>query len=81
MKRGAGGIMSSEQEGHHYLLVIGGLGSPPSIQLPQVQYYWYPNGLVSTNEQNIYDLTTGNNINISYYTIRYHLVQSMLLKY
>ena len=73
-------MMSSEQAGHHYLLVIGGGGSPPSIQLPQAQYFQYPDdGRVSTNEQNIYDLTTGNNINISYYTIRYHLLQSVSL--
>ena len=79
MKRASGGIMSSEQSGHHCLLVIGGYGFPPSIQLSQAQYYQYPDGRVSTNEQNIYDLTTGNNINISYYTIRYHLLQSVSL--
>ena len=80
MKRGYGGIMSSEQAGHHYLLIIGGRGSPPSLQLPQAQYFQYPDGRVSTNEQNIYDLTTGNNINISYYTIRYHLVHEYNLQ-
>ena len=79
MKRGYGGIMSSEQAGHHCLLVIGGIGPPPSIQLPQAQYYPFSDGRVSTNEQNIYDLTTGNNIKISYYTIRYHLLQSVSL--
>ena len=79
MKRGNGGIMSSEQAGHHCLLIIGGGGSLPSIQLPQAQYYQYHDGTISTNEQNIYDLTTGNNINISYYTIRYHLLQSVSL--
>ena len=79
MKRGYGGMMSSEQAGHHFLLFVGGQGSPPSTQLPQAQYYQYSDGEVSTNEQNIYDLTTGNNINILYYTIRYHLLQSMSL--
>ena len=79
MKRGYGGMMSSEQAGHHYLLLIGGFGFLPSIQLPQAQYYQYHSGSVSTNEQNIYDLTTGNNINISYYTIRYHLLHSVSL--
>ena len=71
MKRAYGGIMSSEQAGHHCLLVIGGLGSP-SIQLPQAQYYQVDDGVAFTNEQNIYDLITGKNINISYYIIRYH---------
>ena len=79
MKRGYGGIMSSEQAGHHCLLLIGGIGSLPSIQLPQAQYYQFPSGRVRTNEHNLYDLTTGNNINISYYIIRYHFLQSMLL--
>ena len=79
MKRGYGGMMSSEQAGRHCLLLVGGSGSPPSIQSPQAQYYQYPDCRVSTNEQNIYDLTTGNNINISYYTIRYHLLQSVSL--
>ena len=81
MKRGYGGIMSSEQEGHHSLLLIGGHGPSPSIQLSQAQYYQLSVGIVSTNEQNIYDLKTGNNINISYYSIRYHLLQSVSLHY
>ena len=79
MKRSNGGMISSKGAGQHCLLLIGGFGSPPSIQLPQAQYYQYPYGKVSTNEHNIYDLTTGNNINISYYIIRYYLLQSMLL--
>ena len=69
MKRGYGGIMSSEQEGHHYLLFIGGHGSPPSTQLSDVQYYQLPSGIARTNEQNIYDLKTGNNINIILYIL------------
>ena len=72
MKRGYGGIMSSEQTGQHCLLIIGGHGSPPSIQLAQAQYYQLPNGRVSTNEQNIFDLTTGKNINTQFYTITYY---------
>ena len=69
MKRGYGGIMSSEQAGHHCLSVIGGYGSSPSTHLPQAQYYLLPNGKVSTNEQNIYDLTTG-------ITLIYHIILS-----
>ena len=65
MKRGFGGIISSEQAGgHHCLLLVGGQGTPPSILLPQAQYFQYRDGRVRTNEQNIYDLTTGKNINI-----------------
>ena len=65
MKRGYGGIMSSEQAGHHCLIVIGGNGSLPIKQLSQAEYQQFVSGIVSTNEQNIYDLTTGKNINIS----------------
>ena len=67
MKRGYGGIMSSEQAGHHCLLIIGGGGSLPSIQLPQAQYFQYSDGIVSTNEQNIYNLKTGKNYLMYYY--------------
>ena len=77
MRKSSGGMISSKEAGRHCLLLIGGFGSSHSTQLPQAQYYWAPNGVISTNEQNIYDLTTGNNINISYYTIRYHLLQSL----
>ena len=69
MRRSSGGMISSKEEGRHCLLLIGGFGSPPSIHLPHVQYYQLPNDRISTNEQNIYDLTTGKNINISYYTL------------
>ena len=72
IKRSYGGIMSSEQEGHHCLLVIGGHGSSPSIQLPQAQYYQVDVGVASTNEQNIYDLTTGE---------IYHIILSDITNY
>ena len=53
-KRGLGGLMSSEQAGgHHCLLLIGSEVSPPSIQIPQAQYFQYHNGRVHTNEQNM----------------------------
>ena len=54
IKRGYGGLMSSEQAGgHHCLLLIGSKGSPPSIQIPQAQYFQYRDGRVHTNEQNM----------------------------
>ena len=79
MKRSIGDMMSIKQAGHHCLLLIGGHGSLPSKQLPQAKYYQYHDDNIRTNEHNIYDLTTGNNINISYYIIRYHLLQSVSL--
>ena len=79
MKRSNGGMISSKGAGQHNLLLIGGQGYPPSTKLPQAQYYHLRSSRVYTNEQNIYDLTTGNNINISYYIIRYHLLVSVLI--
>ena len=79
MKRANGGIMSTEYDGRHRLLIIGGYGPPPSTQVPQAQYYQLPSGDVSTNEHNLFDILTGKNINISYYIIRYHLLQSVSL--
>ena len=79
MKRAYGGIMSTENNGRHRLLIIGGYGPPPSTQVTQAQYYQLPSGDVSTNEHNLFDILTGKNINISYYIIRYHLLQSVSL--
>ena len=73
MRRAFGGIKSTEHGGVYRLLCIGGVGSPPSTKLSHAQYHQLPSGRVRTNEQNIYDLTTGKNINLSYYIIRYHL--------
>ena len=79
MKRGYGGMMSTEHEGQYRLLIIGGVGSPPSTQVPQAQYFQYTHGRVSTNEHNLFDISTGKNINMSYYIIRCHLLLSLSL--
>ena len=73
MKRGYGGMMLAKHGGVYCLLVIGGIGSPPSTKLPQAQYIQFPSGRVRTNEQNLYNISTSKYINISYYTIRYHI--------
>ena len=73
MKRADAGLMLTEYGGTYRLLVIGGQGSPPSIKLPQAQYIRIPIGGVRTNEQNLYNISTSKYINISYYTIRYHI--------
>ena len=79
MKRGHGGMISTEHNGQHCLLIVGGFGPPPFTQVPQARYYQLSNGKVSTNEHNMFDILTGKNINISYYIIRYHLLQSVSL--
>ena len=58
MKRGYGGMITVEDDGT-YLLMIGGRGSPPTVQLQQAQYIYLPNGLVRTNECNMYNILTG----------------------
>ena len=72
MKRGFGGMMLTEYEGVHRLVVIGGSGSPPSTQLLQTHYIQLPSGRVRTNEQNLYNMSTSKYINVSYYNIRHN---------
>ena len=79
MKRANGGIMSTEDNGQDRLLIIGGVGPPPSTQVPQAQYYHLSSDRVSTNEHNMFDILTGKNINISYYIIRYHLFHQVCI--
>ena len=66
MKRGASNVMLTEYGGVHRLLVIGGIGSPPSKKLPQAQYIQLTSGRVRTNEQNLYNISTSKYINVSY---------------
>ena len=74
MKRCYGGMMLTEYGGVHYLLVIGGIGSPPSTKLSQTQYIQLPSGRVRTNEQNLYNISTSKYINVSYYNIRHNII-------
>ena len=64
MRRGCGCIMSTEYEGRYRLLMIGGEGSLPSKQVPKFHYHQLSSVRVSTNEHNLYDLSTGKTINI-----------------
>ena len=72
MKRAHGGMMSTEYEGVHCLIIIGGAGSSPSVQLPQAEYFEMLDGNVRTNEQNMYDLSSGEKIIRCPYTISLH---------
>ena len=59
MKRGFGGMITVEDNGTH-LLMIGGYGSPPTVQLQQAQYIYSRDGqCVRTNECNMYNILTG----------------------
>ena len=74
MKRAYCSMMLTEYGGVHRLLVIGGTGSPPSTKLPQAQYIQLSSGKIRTNEQNLYNISTSKYINVSYYTIRHHII-------
>ena len=58
MKRAGGGMMCMECMGTEYLLIIGGLGSTPTTHHSQYQYDQMVNGLVRTNEHNLFNLST-----------------------
>ena len=57
MKRGYGGMITIEDDGIHCLLMIGGIGSPPTVELPDTEYS--DGDTCRTNEQNMYNLFTG----------------------
>ena len=59
MKRAYGGMITVEDdEFQTYLLMTGGHGSPPTVQLQQAQYITHA-GRVRTNECNMYNILTG----------------------
>uniref|UniRef100_A0A1X7TFU0 Uncharacterized protein n=1 Tax=Amphimedon queenslandica TaxID=400682 RepID=A0A1X7TFU0_AMPQE len=62
MRRAAGGMISFEHDGVHHLLMIGGKGSKPpvqlEVQLPHYKYIKAPNGDWRTNEHSIYNISS-----------------------
>ncbi|XP_019859638.1 PREDICTED: U-box domain-containing protein 32-like [Amphimedon queenslandica] len=58
MRRCAGGMISFEHDGVHHLLMIGGFGSKPAIQLRHYKYIELPNGNWRTNEHSMYNLSS-----------------------
>ena len=56
MMRAHGGMISLEHDRVHHLLMIGGGGSKPAVQLPHYKYIQAPNGNWRTNEHSIYNL-------------------------
>ena len=44
--------------GVHHLLMIGGIGSEPAVQLPHYKYIQFPNERWRTNEHSIYNLSS-----------------------
>ena len=58
MKRAYGGMITVEDDGT-YLLMTGGYGSAPTVQLQQAQYILLDNGDIHTNECNMYNILIG----------------------
>ena len=58
MGRCAGGMISLEHDGGHHLLMIGGYGSEPAVQLPHYEYIQIFGDNWRTNEHSIYNLSS-----------------------
>ncbi|XP_019864116.1 PREDICTED: kelch domain-containing protein 3-like, partial [Amphimedon queenslandica] len=58
MKKAFTGMISVEFDGAEYLVIIGGIGSTPTVYHPQFQYDQLDNGRVRTNEQLLYNVST-----------------------
>ena len=58
MMRAGGGMISFEHDGVHHLLMIGGGGSNPAVQLPHYEYMQVSSERWRTNEHSIYNLSS-----------------------
>ena len=61
MRRANGGMMSFEHDGVHHLLMIGGIGSKPAVQLQNNSYIKLSNERWRTNEHSMYELSSQGN--------------------
>ena len=59
MKKGHAGMLSLELDGTGYLFMVGGIGSTPAVKHPQFEYDQVLNGRFRTNEQLLYNLSSG----------------------
>ena len=58
MRRGWSGMISFEHDGVHHLLMIGGMGPKPAVQLPHYKYIEYSSGRCHTNEHSMYNISS-----------------------
>ena len=58
MRRSHGGMISFEHDGVHHLLMIGGKGSKPAVQLPHNKYIKLLSGRWRTNEHSMYNISS-----------------------
>ena len=64
MKKGFGGMISLDFDKTEYFFIVGGVGSTPTVHHPQFQYDRVKSGRVRTNEQLLYNLSTGKILSI-----------------
>ena len=62
MKKCNGGMISLGFDDTEYLFIVGGLGPTPTVHHPQFQYDQFKDGRVRTNEQLLYNLSTGKHL-------------------
>ena len=62
MKKYHCGIMSFTSEGEDHLFITGGYGPPPNNPQPNAEYLKEYGNHVRTNEQHIYNISTGKSI-------------------
>ena len=62
MKKGYSGMISLDFDKTEYLFIVGGKGSTPTVHRPQFQYYQLKSGRIRTNEQLLYNLSTGKHL-------------------
>ena len=62
MKKAFGGMISLDFDQTEYLFIVGGVGSKPTVHHPQFQYDQLKDGRVCTNEQLLYNLSTGKHL-------------------
>ena len=58
MRRAKSGMISLEQDGVHHLLIVGGIGSKPAVQLPHAEYCKVSSVLWRTSEHSVYNLSS-----------------------
>ena len=58
MRRADGGMISFEHDGVHHLLIIGGYGSKPAVQLSHYNYKRLLSGNWRTSEHSVYNLSS-----------------------
>ena len=58
MRRAYGGMISFEHDGVHHLLMIGGIGPKPAVQLPHYKYIDVSDGRWCTDEHSMYNISS-----------------------